>query len=691
MKEEDYSSITEDSYSSNSENSDQDNILLPPALFGTSDDEETIFDSDDRIKTIPARKLKPVSKSNTKKLSSHKRSKKYISEGLSENGISDIKPIKKLPSQKRTKKYISESESENSVSDTEPVKKPDKNVRDSLINFFIDPRKLRRTPIPESFTESSEENPRNSRSFRNSGSPKNNNEQKTRSVKNNVSKKIIKTPKTSLSSLRNRLSLNNVPPERRFSVNNHVVESNIDSIILKKPRESPKEYIRESPKEYITESPKEYIRESPKEYKRESPKEYNSENDEQTKISTNNSSETSSGEDKFEKCKKNKTRADEIRERMQEEETKEKRELIYEFWLMEKQGIPVSKKYLVVDNIDEMRFEYHRLKSEGDIRDKIKLGWSLFSCVSSIGEMINQKLDPLGISVEGWSEELDSQRQEYEKVFRKIYKNMASRFYVRPGLQLMMMFGSQFLLFLAPRLLKKFQKKDEDDNRGIELDKKGFIIPSSTEKKIGELQENVLDVKNQFTDQLAKMQQQQMLLLQAQQKFFDSITALLNKKPQEINLEPQNVNQQTGIKNTEQKLPLSNNEESEYEEVEVEVTDDDPDTNLSALNTKVISKADEDASNSIGEVIMQMQPMVNMFRILKTTDKDVPLNTYMYDNPPEIPETMLVQHEKLVKKGFIDDKDFKKKDDNVIETKISPEKTLDTRKSSKKIETWNLD
>jgi hypothetical protein len=55
--------------------------------------------------------------------------------------------------------------------------------------------------------------------------------------------------------------------------------------------------------------------------------------------------------------------------------------------------------------------------------------------VSSLGEMINERFKPLGISIEGWSDELDSQKQEYEKVFRKIYKNMASRFYVRPGLQ----------------------------------------------------------------------------------------------------------------------------------------------------------------------------------------------------------------------------------------------------------------
>lgn len=96
---------------------------------------------------------------------------------------------------------------------------------------------------------------------------------------------------------------------------------------------------------------------------------------------------------------------------------------------------------------------------------QIKLGYGVFSCINSVGEMIYQRFRPLGISLEGWSDEVDQQKQEYEKLFRKIYKNMASRFYVRPGWQLAMLLGSQFVLFVAPKVLNKFKKNDESEPR----------------------------------------------------------------------------------------------------------------------------------------------------------------------------------------------------------------------------------
>jgi hypothetical protein len=67
-----------------------------------------------------------------------------------------------------------------------------------------------------------------------------------------------------------------------------------------------------------------------------------------------------------------------------EEEDKEKRELIYEFWMMQENGIPVSKKYTMDDSLDDMRYEYHKLKHECDVKDKVRMGWNMFTMVDQI-------------------------------------------------------------------------------------------------------------------------------------------------------------------------------------------------------------------------------------------------------------------------------------------------------------------
>jgi hypothetical protein len=54
----------------------------------------------------------------------------------------------------------------------------------------------------------------------------------------------------------------------------------------------------------------------------------------------------------------------------------------------------------------------------------------------------------------------------------------------------MMMFGSQLVLFMVPRLLKKFSRKEDDiasSSRVQELDERGNPIPTETTRKIDQV------------------------------------------------------------------------------------------------------------------------------------------------------------------------------------------------------------
>lgn len=611
-----------------------------------------------------------------------------------------------------------------------------------MIGEILDTRKLRRTPLPDidsllSPTGSSSLNTSTKRSsLRNSKKQSSslnastkrtslrNSKRRSSSLSTKSSTGFKETPRNSVP---NDLSLKDksIPPERRFSV--PIMD---DEKTLKESDDKKQQSTRSSVKnDDLDDGDDDLGDEDDEDLDDKEEEDPEDEEPDETDSSPRNEKKRTRSDELRNKIVK-RTRADELRERIAEEELKEKRELIYEFWLMEKNGIPVSKKYEITDDIDEMRFEYHRLKSEGDIRDKIKLGWSVFSSINSVGEMINQKFKPLGISIDGWSDELDSHKEEYEKIFRKIYKNMAGRFYVKPGLQLMMVFGSQLIIFLAPRLLKKFQKKEDDDGPRIhELDEKGNVIPSETVKKIADLQSSISDIRTQFVDQFTKMQQQQLLLIQSQQKFFEQITRMMRtstesslnekKKIEPIRDFTESHHDSTSseshhdstsseprssmAKLTDQKprwrdtIPVEEikktnpEDESEYEEVEVEVTDDESDAQSPPIVnlSQTISKADEEAANSLGQVITQMQPLVNVFRRIRNKDDEKPLNTYMYDKPPEIPESMKEQHESMVKRGILP-KETQSLSTTIPQDETKEETPKTTPKSSKKLETWNL-
>jgi hypothetical protein len=535
-----------------------------------------------------------------------------------------------------------------------------KEVRDSMIGFMLDPRKIRDTPDVTSVPVSIQ-NP---------------------TIRTSIVSQMDEIPNSPPPTIENSLPLG-----RRFSVHlNSPFQSPkkqstpIKPIEYFEPQEpSPKpQYSEERASRSGSRSSSRHS--SSRSSRNSSPVEEGNSRQSRSSTPRSNSSTQRKDDKKNKKSKKRNeertSRADELKERMKREELKEKRELVYEFWVMEKQGIPVSRKYTAEDNIDEMRFEYHRLKSEGDIKDKIKIGWSAFSLVNNLGEAINQKWKPLGVSLEGWGEELDSSRLEYEKIFKKIYKNMASKFYVRPGLQLMTLFGSQLALFILPRLLSKF--KNDDENKGKDVDDNGKPIPPETIKKIGELQTTVNDIRKQFSDQLLTMQQQQIILAQAQQKFFEQMTLIMKNSKIVV---PDESDKQPKIENP------SKQEESETEYEYVEVTDNDEtedeekDKSVSkpeAIPEEIKQAVNEDAANSIGEVVTQLKPLVDMFRAIKTRDKNVEVDQYMYEEAPEVPESMLEDHKRFQEKGYLPS-----------DEKIEEEKSA--RKSSKRNETWNLD
>ena len=70
---------------------------------------------------------------------------------------------------------------------------------------------------------------------------------------------------------------------------------------------------------------------------------------------------------------------------------------------------------------------------------------------------------------------------------------------------------------------------------------------------------------------------------------------------------------------------------------------------------------------------------------MKTREKQ-PIDQRMYEEPPDIPETMKDQHEKLVQKGLMNES--KEQENSATNENILPKPTLNI---SKRTQTWNLD
>ncbi len=85
-------------------------------------------------------------------------------------------------------------------------------------------------------------------------------------------------------------------------------------------------------------------------------------------------------------------------------------------------GYKLSKEYDFNSSIEEMEYEYDLLKSFADRRNGIKLYKNTIINVTNLVEFFNDKYDPFGAQLTGWSEHMSVEVDSYDDVLEELYE-----------------------------------------------------------------------------------------------------------------------------------------------------------------------------------------------------------------------------------------------------------------------------
>lgn len=365
-----------------------------------------------------------------------------------------------------------------------------------------------------------------------------------------------------------------------------------------------------------------------------------------------------------------------IRQRMKDQELKEKRELLYQFHLMEKDNLKPSKKFTLEDPLDEMRFEYHRLKNEGEVLDKIQFGWSVFYGVNNFVEMFFNRVKPLGVTLHGWSNILKEDKAKYERLFRKIYKNINLKYTMKPGSQLMMTFGWQAVSFILPKFLEKMQNKDNALSAANTAINNEINNKTNQEMRtqIMELQKEVTLLRKDNITANLMMKRNNDEFLETQKEFMNQMILMIKNLQTQNNVVVPNVTpptqshtQSTDVPN--QGIPSMDKNNSttsrdlnsstlgqsvaasdDDDEIESSSDDSGNDTDYQAASDELFKQfakegddiqtyntRKHDDEEKVTELIQGLTPFMNMINRSKTPHPE--LNEYLYTDEPEDPNT----------------------------------------------------
>ena len=146
-----------------------------------------------------------------------------------------------------------------------------------------------------------------------------------------------------------------------------------------------------------------------------------------------------------------------------EELLREKLKYLRKLEDLEKKGASVSKKYSMDDPLAELQGEYEMIINEKERSNSIKFqGRILMAAVTGL-EFLNSKFDPFDLKMDGWSEQINENINDYDEIFAELHEKYKSKSKMAPELKLLFQLGGSAMMVHMTNTMFKSAMPGMDD------------------------------------------------------------------------------------------------------------------------------------------------------------------------------------------------------------------------------------
>ena len=141
----------------------------------------------------------------------------------------------------------------------------------------------------------------------------------------------------------------------------------------------------------------------------------------------------------------------------------EKIDLLYKFKKLESQGIRTTMNYNMNSHLEDMRNEYIKLKKQREIDNSVKFQRKILMAFVTGLEFLNNKVDPFAVQLDGWSESVNENINDFDEVFEELSEKYGGKSEIAPELKLLMMLGGSAFMFHLTNTMFKSSIPGMDD------------------------------------------------------------------------------------------------------------------------------------------------------------------------------------------------------------------------------------
>ena len=146
-----------------------------------------------------------------------------------------------------------------------------------------------------------------------------------------------------------------------------------------------------------------------------------------------------------------------------EQMLKEKFEILRKLEALETKGATLSKKYSMDSDLNEMKGEFEFLMNEKEKENSMKFQGKVLTTLITGIEFLNNKFDPFDIKLDGWSEQINENVDDFDEIFAELHEKYKSKAKMAPEIKLLFQLASSGIMIHMTNTMFKSALPGMDD------------------------------------------------------------------------------------------------------------------------------------------------------------------------------------------------------------------------------------
>ena len=155
--------------------------------------------------------------------------------------------------------------------------------------------------------------------------------------------------------------------------------------------------------------------------------------------------------------------APKVEKMTKEELLKEKFVYLKKLEALETKGVTLSKRYSMDSSLDEMKGEYEFIIGEKEKKNSVQFQAKVLTTLITGLEFLNSKFDPFDIKLDGWSEQIHENIEDYDEIFAELHEKYKSKAKMAPEIKFLFQLAASGMMIHMTNTMFKSSIPGMDD------------------------------------------------------------------------------------------------------------------------------------------------------------------------------------------------------------------------------------